>query len=133
MNYEELLQEAYEKVSQIKPCERFSVPKVMGHIEGNKTIISNFQQISICIRRDAEHLAKFLGKELASSVVMNNGRLILSRKITLDDINKKIEKYVRLFIICPNCSKPDTEIIEHEGKNFIKCMACGKQIEIHKI
>ncbi len=135
MNYEELLNDAYDKVeiNLETKTSRFEIPKVKGHHIKTKTIISNFLQITAQIRRNPTHLLKFLTKELASQGEMQNERLILSRKLSSKEINEKINKYVGLFVLCPKCKKPDTEIIEKNGENFIHCLACGEKNQIHKL
>ena len=132
-NYEALLDEAYENVQPVEECGRFEVLKVKGHHQGTKTIISNFSQIVACIRRDSDHFIKFLTKELASSAEVSGDRLILSRKVSSKDVNDKIEKYVQLFVLCPQCKKPDTELGNEGGKNYLRCLACGEKYEVHKI
>ncbi len=133
MNYEELLSQAYEDISPIKKGERFEVQKVTGHYEGTKTVITNFLKIALLLRRNPEHIIKFLGKELASSIELSNERLILFRRISSKEINEKIEKYINQFVLCPRCKKPDTELVNEEDKIFLKCLACGERKEIHKI
>ncbi len=133
MNYESLLDKAYEKIKPVEECERFEVLKVKGHHEGTKTIITNFGQIVTCIRRNPDHLMKFLNKELASSSEIRGERLILSRKLSSNDINNKIEKYIKRFVLCHKCRKPDTELENVKGKVFLKCLACGERYEVHKI
>lgn len=133
-DYEAMLSGAYEK---IKPVEsnigRFEVPKVEGHIEGVKTIITNFKQITSYIRREPEHLLKFLLKELASPGVIKGDRLILTRKISSSIINEKIRAYVDNYVLCKECKKPDTEILKEDRLNFIHCLACGAKKPISKI
>jgi len=90
MEYEKLLEEAYKKIKPIESKERFEVPKATGLFEGNKTIISNFLQISSYIRRQPEHFAKFLLKELATSGSIEGDRLVLQTKIPSLRINEKI-------------------------------------------
>jgi translation initiation factor 2 subunit 2 len=133
VGYEELLEEAYESVEPVRECGRFEVLKVKGHHEGTKTVITNFMQIVTCLRRDAEHVIKFLTKELASSGELREKRLILSRKLASKDVNEKIEKYVNRFVLCPKCKKPDTELDNDGGKVFLRCLACGEKHEVHKI
>jgi len=133
MNYDALLDEAYENVEATEEAERFETLKVKGHHEGIRTIVSNFTQIVANIRRTPEHLLKFLSKELASQGEIRGDRLILSRKLSSKDINDKIEKYVNKFVLCPKCLKPDTELMEEGGKSFLKCLACGEKYEVHKI
>jgi translation initiation factor 2 subunit 2 len=125
-SYEELLNEAYEKVKQVKTNdERFEIPKVEGLFEGKKTILTNFLQITTQIRRNPEHFQKFLLKELATSGQKEGDRLILNNKIPSKKINQKIEQYANEFVICKECKKPDTELIKENRLTFLKCMACG--------
>jgi len=132
-NYEQMLEEAYANVKEVECGERFEVPKVAGHHEGTKTVITNFFKITACIRRSPEHLIKYLGKELASNGEISGERLILSRKLSSKEINEKIEKYINLFVICPRCKKPDTELVNEGNKLFLKCLACGEKHEVHKL
>ena len=132
-NYEELLNEAYEKVEPVEECGRFEVLKVKGHHEGTRTIVTNFGQVVTCLRREASHVMKFLNKELASSSELKGDRLILSRKLPSKEINAKIEKYVNGFVLCPKCKKPDTELENDKGKTFLRCLACGEKYEVQKI
>ena len=125
MEYEELLEIAHKNIKPSKECGRFEIRKVEGHVEGSKTIISNFAQVTLCLRRKPEHLAKFLFKELATSGELCGDRLIFPRRVLSKEINEKIEKYVSSYVICPNCKKPDTELIEDAGQKYIKCLACG--------
>ena len=124
--YEDLLNEAYEKVKPIQHNgERFEIPKIEGHLEGNKTILINLPQIASYLRRNQEHLLKFLLKELASSGKMQGTQLILQTKISSGKINEKIQQYADEFVICRECKKPDTELIKDKNFLFIHCLACG--------
>jgi translation initiation factor 2 subunit 2 len=125
-NYETLLNEAYSKVKIVEGSGgRFEVPAVEGFFEGKKTIITNFFQIVAHLRRDSEHLQKFLLKELATQGQIEGERLILNNKIPSKKINPKIEQYVNEFVLCQECKKPDTQIIKEGKQNLIHCLACG--------
>jgi len=132
-DYEKLLGEAYENIKPTEFCDRFEVRKAEGMHEGSKTIITNFGQICTCLRREPEHVSKFLLKELATAGEIDGDRLILNRKIMSSQVNEKIEKYSEKFVKCGNCGKPDTEIVSENGKSFLKCMACGIKKEIHNL
>lgn len=123
--YQNLLDKLYKEVKQVKATERFEIPKVEGHLLGNKTIINNFSQICSVLRRKKEHLAKFLSRELAAQVLIEADRIILNRKLSSSMINEKIEAYVKEFVICPECGKPDTELIKENKFLFLHCLACG--------
>src|SRR3989338_3330061 len=125
-SYESLLDEAYQKVKQIEGTgERFEIPKIEGHIEGKKTVLTNFLQITSHLRRPAEHFQKFLLRELATQGQMEGDRLVLNNKVPSTKINQKIEDYANEFVICKECGKPDTEIVKEDRFAFLKCLACG--------
>jgi len=125
-NYEELLEEAHKKIKKVDNTEsRFEIPKIEGHFEGKKTILTNFLQIASHIRRKPEHFQKFILRELATSGNIEGDRLILNNKIPSAKINSKIEDYVKEFVLCKECKKPDTEIIKEDRLTFVHCLACG--------
>lgn len=126
MEYEKLLDEAYSKVKKIDvSSERFEVPKIEGHFQGKKTVLTNFLQIASHIRRTPEHFMKFLLRELATSGNLEGERLVLNNKISSTKINPKIEQYVNEFVLCKECGKPDTELKKEDRLTFLHCLACG--------
>ncbi len=126
INYEESLKKAYGKLKVVsKCCERFDIPKADGFVAGKNTIVTNIAEIASYLRRDLEHLIKFLQKELAVSGKFENGRLILNTRLNSLKINEKIALYAKHFVICNECGKPDTEIISDKGIKFKHCLACG--------
>ncbi len=132
-DYEKLLDSAYETIKPVEACNRFEILKPEGHFEGTKTIVSNFSQIAGCLRRDPAHLAKFLLGELATSGKVAGERLIFIRKINSARIGEKIAEYVKRYVECPNCKKPDTELIDGDGGKFIRCLACGTRKQVSDI
>src|SRR3989338_5331847 len=98
MKYEEMLKLAKEKLPKVQSkSERFVVPKIQGHVEGNKTILINIFSIAD----------------------------LIARKLTSAMINEKMQSYVTTFVLCDQCSKPDTQLLNEEGKLIKKCTACG--------
>lgn len=133
-DYEKLLKQAKNKLPELKKTvERFEVPRVQGHIQGNKTIITNFMQICSQLRRDSSQILKYLQRELATPATLEGQRLVLGRKISSQLINEKIDKYAKEFVICKECGKPDTKIIKEERVFSLKCTACGAKHPLRKI
>lgn len=129
--YEQLLQEAYKKIKVVSSSsERFEIPKVQGQVSGKNTIITNIHEIASYIRRPVEHLAKFLQKELAVAGTLEKNSLILKTKLSSGKVNEKVEQYVKEFVLCHECKKPDTEIISEKGIKFKHCLACGAKTPI---
>lgn len=127
MEYEKLLSRAREQLPEsVFEKERFEIPKVRGHLEGNKTVIVNFLQIANVLRRPPEHLLKYVLKELATpGEVKRSGLLVLGSKIAASRINQKVRQYAHDFVLCSDCGKPDTEITKDAGLSYMKCSACG--------
>ena len=131
--YEKLLEEAYNKVKKVETNgDRFEIPKIEGHIEGKKTILTNFSQIASYLRRNPEHFQKFILKELATSGQKEGDRLVLNNKIPSSKINSKIEQYTKEFVVCKECGKPDTELTKENRLAFLHCLACGAKHPIRE-
>jgi translation initiation factor 2 subunit 2 len=128
MDYEEMLDQAFEKMPEVVvQKERFEVPKVRGHLQGNKTIISNFQQVAQAFNRPPEHVLKFILKELATPGEIKKAFVIFGTKIPASRINEKLEQYADMYVICKDCGKPDTKLSKEGDILFMKCTACGQR------
>lgn len=126
-DYKSMLQEVRKNLPEVVFLkERFEIPKALGHIQGNRTIITNFIQIASTLRRNVEHLLKYILNELATpGEIKKSGALILGTKVPASRINEKIRQYANDFVLCFECSKPDTKIEKEDGLTYLKCTACG--------
>ncbi len=128
MDYEKALKRARENLPEaVFEKERFEIPKVRGHIEGNKTVISNFKQIASALGRPVEHLLKYVLKELATPGDLRPAGLVMGTKVAASRINEKIRQYAHEFVLCPVCGKPDTQLIKEGELLYMKCQACGEK------
>jgi len=127
MDYKSMLEEVRKNLPEaVFIKERFEIPKVLGHIQGNRTIISNFLQIASDLRRDVNHLLKYVLKELATpGEIKKSGALIMGTKVPASRINEKIRQYANDFVLCSECGKPDTKIEKEDSLTYMKCTACG--------
>jgi len=127
MDYKKMLEDARKDLPDVVFLkERFEIPKVLGHVQGNRTIISNFLQIASTLRRDVPHLLKYVLKELATpGEIKKSGALILGTKVPASRINEKIRQYANEFVLCSTCGKPDTKIEKEDELTYMKCTACG--------
>jgi translation initiation factor 2 subunit 2 len=128
MDYEDMLKKARgEMPASVFESERFEVPKVTGHLQGNRTVISNFHAIADTLGRSVDHLLKYILKELATPGKLTRGALILGTKIPASRINEKIRKYATEYVLCPDCGKPDTKILKEGDISYMRCQACGSK------
>lgn len=132
--YEELLSRAMEKVPKSAGAgERFEMPLVETGLEGNKTIFKNFSAVAEKLRREPKHLLKFLSKELASPGAIDGARAIFDTKLQQLAIQKKLESYVKEFVICKSCGRPDTKLVTESRIAMAKCEACGARNSVREI
>ncbi len=132
--YKDMLKEAEKKISKdITKARRLEIPSPQVTIQGNKTFITNFTEITNSIRRDPKHLAKFLFRELAKPGHIEGNRLILQGKVIRSLVEKKIGEYVKEFVYCRECNRPDTHLKKEDRIVFMKCEACGAKQAIRRI
>jgi translation initiation factor 2 subunit 2 len=133
--YEELLERALEKLANkdIVKRERFEIPRVSVIREGARTTLKNFSQIARTLNRSEDHLYKYIVKSLGTAGFIDNGRLILQGKFTENEIQKEIDDYVRLYVLCRECNSPDTEFVKEERVLMIRCLACGAKHPVRNI
>lgn len=118
-----MLDDVYSKVKKGEVKERIQIVKPLITFTGNRTIISNFEQFCNSIRRDLNQVAKFLYRELATSGSVEGGKLVLQTRSPITE--DKIQKYLKNFVYCSECGKPDTIITKEDRFYVIKCEACG--------
>ncbi len=130
-DYNSLLDRAKSLIpKELSVTERLEIPKVKGHLQGNKTIISNFFQIVKILDRDSDHVLKFLLKELATKADVKNTSVLFNNKLSSAKINEKIQKYADTFVTCKECGKPETKLIKENNLTFLRCQACGAKYTI---
>ena len=125
-SYVELLERALSQLPQeVMRKERFELPEPVSAIMGNRTILYNLKEISDTLRRDREHLIKFLSKELATAANIIVSQVVFQGKFDNTTIKRLIERYAQDFVYCPICNQPDTRIIRVGRYHFLICDACG--------
>jgi len=120
----ERAREGLEDVMQ--NAERFNppVPEIL-HEGSKKTIIRNFSEIVDTLRRDENHLYKFLLQELGTAGSVNNRRLVLQGRVPERKINERIKSYIDTFVVCQECNRPDTSFLRVGRTLNLHCEACG--------
>lgn len=132
--YEKLLDQAMSKLPKDSDSdERFQMPKAGILPAGARTVITNFTEISRTLRREPDHLQKFLLKELATSGELQGNRLVVQGRFRSDVVDRKIELYAKEYVFCPDCGKPDTKFVREDRHLFVKCEACGSRHVVKKV
>ncbi|NYT07254.1 MAG: translation initiation factor IF-2 subunit beta [Methanomicrobiales archaeon] len=131
--YEALLKKAYANVTvQSESTERFTVPEAKVYIEGKTTVLENFAEIADVVRRDQDHLMKFLLGELGTAGKIDGNRAIFNGKFEQNLINGLIKSYVDDYVICSECGRPDTRLVKDDRILLLRCDACGGHRPVRK-
>ncbi len=127
------LDRALKQLPEIKGSgERFVVPEPKLLTEGKTTVLENFAGIADRLNREPEHIFKFLLRELGTAGKIDGGRVIFQKRVTTDVISELINAYVKEYVICSECGRPDTHLIKSERILTLRCDACGAHRPITK-
>ena len=134
MDYEKLLERAMEKIpAGEKRAERFEIPKIEIIIQGNFTIVRNFIAVCEKLRREPSHLLKFFSKELATPGHIEGKTAIFQGVLSKNVVQKKLEKYIREYVLCKECKRPDTKLVKKGRVTIMICEACGARSTVKAI
>ena len=133
-SYNELLQEVYASLpKKVKEKERFKPPVFDSFVHGTQTIVGNFMDVVEALRRKPEHLIKFLTRETGAPAQLDKRRLILKGKVRSQLLNDKLKVYINKYVLCNECSRPDTDIMLQDGVQYLRCQACGARTLIRVV
>lgn len=126
-DYEEQLDRALDETPDIREGDqRFDIPEAEIRQEGNVTVYENFQATIDQLSRDESLVLKFLQDELGTSAhIDERGRARLTGDFTADRIRGAVTEFADVYVLCPECGLPDTQLAEEQGATVIRCDACG--------
>jgi translation initiation factor 2 subunit 2 len=127
------LDRALKQLPEIKGSgERFVVPEPKLLTEGKTTVLENFATIADKLNREQEHLFKFLLRELGTAGKIDGSRAIFQRKLTSGIVAELINAYVKEYVTCSECGRPDTHLMKSERILTLRCDACGAHRPVTK-
>ena len=135
-DYDSLLDRARSQVPEgafKKSGERFKVPNVQLMVQGNRSLWQNFQDIINVLNRPGREVLKFISGQLGTAGNMEGGIAIFNGKFTPEAVNDLLTRYIDAYVICPVCSRPDTEIKNVEKQYRLECSACGASTAIRPV
>ncbi len=125
-DYNKLLDRAYEKIPEnVKQSSRFEIPRVNLRIESKNSFITNFNKIINTLNRDARHFLGIFLKTAGTMGEIRGQQLFMKGIYKVQVLNRLIENYTKMYVLCDVCNKPDTDIQREGKKLFLKCGACG--------
>lgn len=125
-DYQTLLSRARDRLPErVKQESRWEPPQVQTQLEGTTTIITNWPEILDRLNRPADHLLPFLLRELGTAGNEDDDRVILQGKRREDDLQDKLKDYIDTYVVCSECSRPDTHLEKVDRTLILRCDACG--------
>ncbi len=133
-DYDELLKRACSQMPAVSlKHERLELPRLYITTVGMRTIISNFKEVADVLNRDAQHILKFLTREMATAATFNESRAVFQGKFKQDSFERLLQRYMESFVVCPVCKRPDTRITKEKRLSFLLCNACGAKSSIKQL
>jgi translation initiation factor 2 subunit 2 len=136
-DYDKLLERARTQIPEHafkRSGERFRVPEVQMMIQGNRSIWQNFQDIINVLNRPGKEVLKFVAGQLGTAGNIEGGSAIFNGKFTAELVDELVDRYVDSYVICPVCTRPDTEIMrDSHAAYYLVCSACGARTAIRPV
>jgi len=131
-DYRDMLERAYSELpQQVDTYERFTIPRPdVRQVGRRRTIIMNFKEIADELRRDPEHILKFLSGEMATLANFDGTRVVFQGRFNYDTVRNLLDIYTEKYVVCPVCKRPDTRILRERRLWFLQCEACGAKSSI---
>jgi len=135
-DYDNLLDRARSQVPEDafkRSGERFQVPDVQLMLQGNRSIWQNFQEIINILNRPGKEVLKFVSGQLGTAGNMEGSQALFNGKFNAEVVDEVLNRYIDSYVICPVCTRPDTDIKKDAGAYYLVCSACGARTSIRPV
>lgn len=131
-DYETLLDRAKEKLPHtLESHDRFKLPELDVMLEGKTTVIRNFMDVVEAMRREPDHFLGYLLREIGTAGVLEGRRVVFKGKVNAAQVAERLQSYLDEYVICSECSRPDTHIMKEGRIPILVCEACGAHRPVH--
>jgi translation initiation factor 2 subunit 2 len=111
--YRLLLKRARSKLPEkVMSGERFVLPDVDVIYEGKTSVFRNFGDIVDLMR-------------LGTAGTQDGRRVVFKGRVASKAIEDRIRSFVEMYVLCHECTRPDTHLIKEGRTVILECEACG--------
>ncbi len=135
-DYDNLLDRARSQVPEDafkRSGERFNVPEVQLMVQGNRSIWQNFQEIINILHRPGKEVLKFVAQQLGTAGNIEGSNALFNGKFNQEQVDEVLNRYIDSYVICPVCTRPDTDIQKDAHAYYMVCSACGARTAIRPV
>lgn len=135
-DYDHLLDRARSQVPEDafkKSGERFKVPDVQLIVQGNRSIWQNFTDIINTLNRPGKEVLKFVSGQLGTAGSIEGSSALFNGKFNDEQVADVLNRYIESYVICPVCTRPDTDISKDANAYYLVCSACGARTSIRPV
>ena len=135
-DYDNLLDRARSQVPEDafkRSGERFQVPEVQLMVQGNRSIWQNFQEIINILHRPGKEVLKFVAQQLGTAGNIEGSNALFNGRFNQEQVDEVLNRYIDSYVICPVCTRPDTEISKDGAAYYLACSACGARTAIRPV
>lgn len=118
--------------NSVDPFYRYQMEEIKVKVEGRgggiKTILVNLSPISHSLKRNPDHILKFLGQELGSQTKSDRqtARYIINGSHETGSVQNYIYNFIERYVMCDRCNNPETFYVQKTGRVLQReCYACG--------
>jgi len=112
--------------------ERFVPPEPKVLTEGKTTVLENFLAVADKLNREPDHVFKFLLRELGTAGKRDGNRAIFQGKFNSSVFFQLIDAYIKDYVTCSECGRPDTHLVKVDRFLTMRCDACGAHRPVSK-
>jgi translation initiation factor 5 len=98
----------------------------LGKNSNFETKLDNLDDISKALCRDSGHIFKYITQNIKTASITKNGTYVLKGKYETKQLQPLIFKFIKEFVLCKECTNPETEFIKDKKILNMKCKSCGK-------
>lgn len=123
-----LIDRAYNELDKLNDKSNetkliLSRPKVSNM--NKRSYVINFREICSKLKRNKDSVKNFFDNELSiKSSVDINGSLVIQGFFKERDIISILQNYVKKYVLCSECSSPNTQFEKNNRILFLYCLKC---------
>lgn len=136
--YESLLDRVFKSMAQRgigkgdKETQRYVVkPPKMSRMGTKRTVYENFGETCADLSRDQKHVMNYILAELgATGNITEKGTLIIRGKFTSGMMEKILKPYIKEYVLCKTCKRPNTVLTKTDRLTFMECQDCSSKTTV---